>query len=212
MITVVFSDLHGNLPALIKLKNLYPECKNWLSLGDNVNYGPWSNECVQFIEEEMDCISLLGNHEEYFLAGTYGGENIVARTFFDFCYEQFSLQKIISKYTDCIDIGSYHCSHTIDNKYIFHDTDIVIDRNHLIGHSHQQFFVTKGEFKIINPGSLGQNRKYINQADYAVYYNETDTFELKNFIFDLDIVISEMKNKKYPQICIDYYMNKEQVI
>ena len=100
----------------------------------------------------------------------------------------------------------------IDNKYIFHDTDIVIDRNLLIGHSHQQFFVTKGEFKIINPGSLGQNRKYINQAAYAVYYNETDTFELKNFIFDLDIVISEMKNKKYPQICIDYYMNKEQVI
>ena len=49
MITVVFSDLHGNLPALSKLRDLYPNCNNWLSLGDNVNYGPWGDECVQFI-------------------------------------------------------------------------------------------------------------------------------------------------------------------
>lgn len=211
MITVVFSDLHGNLPAIIKLKSLYPKSTKWLSLGDNVNYGPWSNECVQFIEQEMDCICLLGNHEEYFLSGAYDGKNEVARTFFNFCYERFSQQSIISKYIDKIDIGSYHCSHTINNKYIFHDTDIVINKNHLIGHSHQQYSVTKGTFNLVNPGSLGQNRKYINQANYALYCHDTDKLDLKTFTFDLNLVISEMKLKKYPQICLDYYQNKEQI-
>ena len=115
MITVVFSDLHGNLPSLTKLRGLYPECNHWLSLGDNVNYGPWSDECVQFIDQELNCLCLLGNHEEYFLSGVYPGQNIIARAFFEFCYERFSQQNIIMKYLDSTDIGSYHCTHTVED-------------------------------------------------------------------------------------------------
>lgn len=212
MITVVFSDLHGNLPALIKLKSLYPECNHWLSLGDNVNYGPWSDECVQFIDQELNCQCLLGNHEEYFLSGAYPGQNIIAKAFFEFCYERFSQKNIIMKYLDYTDIGSYHCTHTIADKYIFHDTDITIDKNYLIGHSHQQYAVTRGVYSLINPGSLGQDRKYINRANYGVYNHETDLFELKSFIYDIGMVVSEMKTQKYPKICLDYYENKEKIV
>jgi predicted phosphodiesterase len=212
MITVVFSDLHGNLPALTKLSDLHQECNHWLSLGDNVNYGPWGDECVQFIEKELDCRCLRGNHEEYFLSGVYPGKNIVARAFFEFCYEQFTQHKIIEKYLDSIDIGSYHCTHTVADKYIFHDTDVVIDKNYLIGHSHQQYAVSRGAYSLINPGSLGQDRKYINRANYGLYNHETDSFELRYLTYDIDIVVSEMKNQKYPQICIDYYQNKERMV
>ena len=30
---------------------LYPKDNKWISLGDNVNYGPWSNECVQILKK-----------------------------------------------------------------------------------------------------------------------------------------------------------------
>ncbi len=210
MITVIFSDLHGNLPALNKLRDLYPDCNRWISLGDNVNYGPWSDECVQFLEEELNCRCLIGNHEEYFLSGVYPGHNIVAKSFFEFCHPQFSNQRIIEKYSKSIRIGSFLCTHTIENKYIFDDTDIIISENYVIGHSHQQYSVARGKHSLINPGSLGQDRKYINRACYGVYNHESDAFQLKNFTYDIEIVISEMKARRYPQICVEYYQNKEQ--
>ena len=50
MFIYILSDIHGNLPALeIVLKKI----KNYskiIFLGDIVNYGPWSNECVQIID------------------------------------------------------------------------------------------------------------------------------------------------------------------
>ena len=69
MKTIIFSDLHGNLPALECLMKLYPKDNKWISLGDNVNYGPWSNECVQILKNELNCICVKGNHEKYFLNG-----------------------------------------------------------------------------------------------------------------------------------------------
>ena len=97
------------------------------------------------------------------------------------------------------------------SKYIFKDTDVFIDSNYVIGHSHQQYAVKRGEYCLINPGSLGQDRKYINRANYGMYDYETDTIELKSFTYDIDLVISEMIAKKYPQICLDYYQNKERI-
>jgi predicted phosphodiesterase len=208
MRSVIFSDLHGNLPALVKLREKFPDCDSWISLGDNVNYGPWSNECVIFIKEELSCKSLLGNHEEYFLTGIYPGKNIIAKEFFKFCYPFFKEKEIIKKYLDSFQLGNFFLSHTINGKYIFSDTDISITENHFLGHSHQQYTRKLGKHVMVNPGSLGQDRQYINRANYAVYDHDTDSFELNSFTYNVDTVISEMKSKKYPQICIDYYQQK----
>jgi hypothetical protein len=32
-----------------------------------VNYGPWSNECVELIENLENSFKVMGNHEEYYL-------------------------------------------------------------------------------------------------------------------------------------------------
>ena len=212
MQTIVFTDLHGNLPALIELRKIYPNTNSWISLGDSVNYGPWSNECVSFIDEELRCKSLLGNHEEYFLSGIYPGQSIVAKTFFEFCYERFEKNEVINRYEDSVSLGSFVCSHTLDGKYIYDDTKIAIDRNYVIGHSHQQYRKHCGDNLLVNPGSLGQDRRYINRANYAVYDHELDSFKLCSFTYNIETVISEMKNQKYPQICLDYYRNKDQLL
>ena len=67
MRTFFLSDIHGNLPALeIVLKFLNKDDKI-IILGDTVNYGPWSNECIDLLDDYDNKICLLGNHEEYFM-------------------------------------------------------------------------------------------------------------------------------------------------
>ena len=66
---VVFGDVHGNLPALELMVDDAKKVDQYICLGDVVNYGPWSNECVQFIAELGNCIKIKGNHEDYFIDG-----------------------------------------------------------------------------------------------------------------------------------------------
>ena len=61
---VVFGDVHGNLPALELMVDVAGNVDQYVCLGDVVNYGPWSNECVQFISELENCIKIRGNHED----------------------------------------------------------------------------------------------------------------------------------------------------
>lgn len=61
----IFSDIHGNLPALeavlndIKLKGIEQK----FCLGDLVDFAPWGNEVIEKIREE-NILCLMGNHDE----------------------------------------------------------------------------------------------------------------------------------------------------
>ncbi len=217
MIITVFGDVHGNLIALEKLFEIEKfETDLFISHGDIVNYGPWSNECVSFLENQKNCKLLKGNHEKYFIDGSYGGENIIARSFFDICFENFddSNKKIIANYNDFYELEDFKIQHTIFDKYIFADTDIstnLITKNQIIGHSHQQFERDLTGFKIFNTGSVGQNRNFINQSNYLKIDTETNQVFLKNFIHNIDALIDQMKIEKYPEICTNYYFSKKRI-
>jgi hypothetical protein len=43
---LIYSDVHNNLPAFEQMLKEVVHCEAYISLGDLVNYGPWSNECV----------------------------------------------------------------------------------------------------------------------------------------------------------------------
>ena len=214
MIVTVFGDVHGNLIALEKLFEIEKGTTDlFISHGDIVNYGPWTNECIALLKEISNCILLKGNHEHYFIDGSYDGKNEIAQTFFKHCYNNFdsSLINEIENYKDQQSVCDFTVTHTINNQYIFANTDIseiVIDRNFIIGHSHQQFFREKDSFKIYNTGSIGQNRQNINQSCYLKLDTETKKVELKSYLHNIDKVIDQMKTEKYPQLCIDYYLSK----
>ncbi len=209
MKTIIFSDLHGNLPALECLMKLYPKDNKWISLGDNVNYGPWSNECVQILKNELNCICVRGNHEKYFLNGMYDGKNSIVRSFFEISYPSFNQFDILKEYQDVIQYDKFVLTHTINDKYIFPDTKIVIKNNYILGHSHVQFQRLISNYILINPGSLGQNRKKINRGEYLLFDHIKKTYQLKFLEFDLNLLITEMKKKKYPKECIEYYLRKK---
>ena len=208
MLITIFGDVHGNLIALEKLFELENSKTDiFVCHGDVLNYGPWSNECVQYLAGIPNCSILKGNHENYFTNGFYEGQNVIAKAFFEFCYSKFdkSLLNTIEDYQNQIRIESFTIQHTIYDQYIFADTDI----SKIIGHSHQQFVREKNEFKIYNTGSLGQNRQYINQSCYLKLDTTTKNIELKSFVHDISKVINQMKSEKYPAICIDYYLSKK---
>ena len=213
MIYLIFGDVHGNLPALEKLlkleKNNYDQI---ICHGDVVNYGPWSNECVELLASIPGTVTLKGNHEESFLKGAYLGTHPVATTFFEFCYSSFSQQHIVVDYGDQYDLEEYKICHTIDGIYFYPDTDLAnynIDNNYIIGHSHYQFDRFAGRNRLVNTGSIGQNREFIDVAEYIIYDDiAPQTIYLKSFVYNVDYVIRKMESMCYPQLCLNYYKNK----
>jgi len=209
MKALLISDIHGNLPALEMVLNKTLGLDLYISLGDVVNYGPWSNECVELIDEIPNFISIKGNHEVYFIEQECDSKNFLCSEFYKVCIENFKHTNIIKDYLDHYDLDGFLCRHTLGSQYIYQDSNLDIDRNYIIGHSHKQYKVMNNGFYLINPGSLGQNREHINVISYAIFDTETLEVEFKNEIYDVEKVISEMKRKDYPLVCVDYYNSKK---
>lgn len=213
---LIFGDIHGNLPALEKLFKV--EKDNYdlaICHGDVVNYGPWSNECVQFLSGTNNLETLKGNHEEYFLKGEYSGTNNVAQAFFDYCYQDFSEFQTIDQYKRAYSLKDFIITHTVDQQYFYPDTDLTnlkLDKNYVIGHSHYQFDRECDKKRLINTGSIGQNRKFINIAEYVILDQQTNTIELKSFKTNIGYLIEKMESARYPEICLRYYKNKPQAL
>lgn len=209
---LVFGDVHGNLPALEQL--LFKEKGNYdriICHGDVVNYAPWGNECVQLLAGLENSICLKGNHEAYFIEGAYPGTHPVAKAFFSHCYPRFREFQPLSEYGLSSSAGVFLVQHTLLDKYIFEDTDIHdagLTGNFIIGHSHQQYERILPGLRLINTGSLGQNRAFINVADYLIYDDISEAVELKHFIYDIESVISAMEAEGYNELCLNYYRNK----
>lgn len=212
MVFIIIGDIHGNLPALEKLLSL--EKNNYDKIichGDVVNYAPWSNECVQLLDTLDNAILLKGNHEVNYLKKSYLGTNLVAKTFFEVCFSEFNEFNKITVYKDEYNLGDFTIKHTINDSYIYPDTDLSkhnINKNYIIGHSHYAFDRNINDHKVFNTGSLGQNRVYINESNYILYDSSKNEIELKSFVHDIDIVINEMCARNYPKLCIDYYHSK----
>ncbi len=209
MRTAIFSDIHGNLPALeIAIKNT-KNIDRYIVLGDVVNYGPWSNECVELLETLPNCIKILGNHEEYFIAKKNPVLKELSQSFFLKCLKHFNKNNLLKTYLKDFKENNFIYKHTINNDYIYKDTSIVIDTNYFIGHSHQAYVIKNNNFTLANPGSVGQNREYINEINFLIHNSENDKIEIKSIIYNVDLVINEMIKNKFSDLCVNYYKNKK---
>lgn len=212
---LIIGDIHGNLVSLEKLLKIEENNYDLLVChGDIVNYGPWSNECVELLRLKQNSIILKGNHEEDFIKRKYSGTHPIVIAFFNFCMPNFLYFDYISTLGLEYKFDNFTVQHTIQEKYIFKDTfitDLHIQNNYIIGHSHQQYERFVGDYKIINTGSLGQNREHINIANYIIYDSESKFIEYKNFTFDIDKVINKMESMGYDPICLNYYKHKKRI-
>ena len=210
MRTLVFSDIHGNLPALEALLKR-EVVDNYISLGDVVNYGPWSNECVDLVCS-LPCITIIGNHEDSFLARATARFRCagIAKSFSDFCYPSFDRFDIIKGWREAYELNGFTFRHTLEGKIIYPDSVVRFDKNYVIGHSHHQSYHEHEGNRLYCIGSVGQNRHCINRIDYLII--DGNECELKNMLYDVNIILDEMRARGYPQEFIDYYNNKERAL
>ena len=208
MLCLIFSDIHGNLPAFEKVLKKEKNIDMYINLGDVVNYGPWNNECVELVNT-LNCLNLKGNHEDYFIYGRCNVSNQIVQEFFQMNYVNFNKKKIIENYQEEILFNNFVFRHNIKSKdYIFIDTKVSVKNNLIIGHSHQQYIRDINKFKLINPGSIGQNRKNLNLSNYIIWDLEKNKFFLREMVINNEIMIKELKARKFPKICINYLERK----
>lgn len=210
MIYLILSDIHGNLPALeTLLKKESGHYDGIINLGDVVNYAPWSNECVQLVATLPGIINISGNHEAYFINGEYSNSGKISELFFNVNFPVFTERDLITGYRDHFVLNEINFTHTINNQYIFADTITATEADFCIGHSHRQYRNDLNQFSIINPGSVGQNREFINIISYALYDAAENKFYFKQIPYNVDTVIREMESRKFPLECIRYYKEKK---
>jgi|TARA_B110000211_G_scaffold196182_1_gene225119 predicted phosphodiesterase len=205
---LILSDVHGNLPSLEYVLKYEKSADLVVSLGDVVNYGPWGNECVDLLDSLGNKVLIKGNHEEAFLTGIYPGRNIIAQTFFYECFPLFERKEKISNYVEKFSFGNSDFMHTINNSYVFSDTEVKINKNTFLGHSHRIFIKMIENYRLVNVGSVGQNRVNIDEINYAIWDTEKDSVELIKKPYSADKLINEMKIKNFPDICIEYILSK----
>lgn len=206
---LILGDIHANLPAFEFVLESEKNIDRKIILGDLINYGPWNNECAELARTLQNCTYILGNHEKYFInKNTREIKNILVKKFYQHCVKDFKYIDFLKKFKIKAKIDNYIYKHTIFNKYIFPETKVKILNNYVIGHSQIQFKKKIGNKFIINPGSVGQNRKNLNIIEYAIYDTEKKFFIMKKKFFENKFIINEMKKKKFPTECIDYYRKK----
>jgi putative phosphoesterase len=212
VIVAIVSDLHGNLPALERfVEETSGVAERYVCLGDVVNYGPWNDECLESVSRLPGIVYVEGNHERLFLGvEEIGGEIPLVQDFFAASRKSFTRRDLIEGRPQSFALGRFTCTHTIGahNQRIYPDTEIEPDRDYVIGHSHHQFIVTRGGKTIVNPGSLGQNRKRVDRASYALLDTDGFRFELRESAYDFDRLVREMQARDYPAACVDYYLRK----
>ncbi len=206
----VFSDVHGNLIALesfIQATQNYVDA--YVCLGDVVNYGPWNDECLDIVRELPNITLLEGNHERLFL----GTENIhhelpLVQDFYIHSERFFSRKDLVTGLPRHVNLGIFECVHTIDGRSIYQDTPIEIACNYMLGHTHHQFRIERSGFVIVNPGSVGQNRRWINMVDYSILDTNSGDIHMHSVPYDVDRFLSELRSRNYPENCIGYYASK----
>lgn len=210
MIVAVFSDVHGNLPALETfLSATRGVADRYLCLGDIVNYGPWNDECLLRILDLPGVEVVAGNHDQLFAYGNGVGELApLVQEFFKASRAFFSYPDLLKALPTEARLVSFRCQHTINERRIFADTEVHIDSNYLIGHSHWPYEVDRGGWRLINPGSVGQNRERIDTIDFSLFDTESEENTPIRLPYDVEELLSELRRRNWPTACVDYYVKK----
>jgi predicted phosphodiesterase len=202
--------VHGNLIALDSFVQATRNSADaYLCLGDVVNYGPWNDECLQIVHELPSITLLEGNHERLF-QGTdpLDHELPLVQDFYPHSRKSFARPDLIAGLPQRINLGLFECTHTIQGRSVYQDTPIEIGHHYIIGHTHHQFQIERSGFQIINPGSVGQNRTWIDMIDYALFDTVSGKVRLHSVPYDVDLFLTELRQRGYPERCINYYSSK----
>ena len=209
------ADIHGNYQALITVLD---HVERWkpdlvLVLGDIINRGPRSNECLHLIQEKQNKESWLvikGNHEEYVLEFNHPDSprsgpwfemmKIIYWTYQNLSPEDISAVKglpeeirlplpgggkLIAVHASLggIRVGIYP-DHNL--KELINLIDPGVDL-FLVGHTHQPLIRKVGNTLVVNAGSIGLPFDGDTRTGYAQLVQANGEWKAEIVRFDYDI-------------------------
>lgn len=214
---VVMSDIHGNLAALQGFESLPISYDALYCLGDVVGYGPYPEECVQWIKGRAEII-IQGNHEraltdkhETHLMNSLATEQIrwTRRELSSESIETISTWPIDVKRKpfwvchgsprdpDRYIIGPREVQEAL---YVLGETDLSIV---LFGHTHypgliddegniwyevnKPLSLLAKKHYLINPGSIGQPRDGSHWASFCLLENKKGRWKVEFFRYPYDV-------------------------
>jgi putative phosphoesterase len=215
MRTLILSDIHGNLPALLAV--LAEPHDAVICLGDVVGYGPEPAACVQRLLDEPRLLAVRGNHDRAFLDGSdpgcRPGFRWLAQATAAIATAQLTARERDFLETwpewlfpspDGIPAIAVHATPS-DTLYRYLDDDAAEWREELaslpvalalVGHTHRQFDLDLGTARVVNPGSVGQPKDGDPRAAYAVL--ENGTLELRRAEYPVERTLEAYRRTPVP--------------
>jgi diadenosine tetraphosphatase ApaH/serine/threonine PP2A family protein phosphatase len=209
MLIGLFSDVHGNLPALeVVLKELKElKVDRLVCLGDTVGYGPFPNECVDLVREHC-AVVLKGNHDsglvgetplddfnQHGLSAILWSQKVVGPQNLDYLRGLPFLaveHNITLAHASPLDPATWRYILTMEaaeDSFQAFSTNLCF-----IGHTHVPVVIgedasinryRRGGRYIVNVGSVGQPRDGNPAAAFGVYNTDDESYTLTRVPYDI---------------------------
>lgn len=227
------SDIHGNLPALQSVYEhaIQQGSQLFFNAGDTVGYGPFPDECVDFIRDKK-FFSVIGDYDQKVLAfpqhaGRYHqNKHVLKNLAFQWAFENLTqpniqyLSHLPVNHQMTITHKSFFLTHGTPNNTQAHignattsqewlryqheaHSDIIISGNTHIFHQH-----TTEITLFVNPGSVGRQDDGDPRASYAILQLD-DPFTIRQYRVEYDIEQVVKQLEFYGLPCEFSYMFRE---
>ena len=186
MRVLICADAHANLPAVEALLDRADDVDRRVFLGDAISYGPHPRECLNLIVDRFDLV-LAGNHDLDALTHRDPPPPGAFRDGYE--WDQWTKEQLTDRDLDVIrglptaadeiwDGIHAHIEHRLPGPYITPETPDreIADRIRgmpgdviCVGHNHRPADRSVGHVRVIDPGSLGQQRDGDPRISYAIF-------------------------------------------
>lgn len=207
----IFSDVHGNYPALLSIWSALKSesCSSFVCLGDICGYYPMVNECIELLREN-GIPALLGNHDSYLLGySKCERSDSVNRCI---AYQQSKIKPENKEWIKGLDpvlvSDRFVAMHGGIDDHLDEYTEVfdfskaeALFPGHtlfLSGHTHIPNIQERGSRVYCNPGSVGQPRDGDPRASYAIYDSDEGVI-VKRVEYDIDRIVHEVKNAGFSE-------------
>jgi len=220
----IVSDIHGNLPALQAfLQDIESEnVEKIICLGDTIAIGPYPSECLNILFADSRFVSIMGNHEEYYVFGIpnpipdYMSEGEVR-------HQAWVRQLVGENYKEKVSTLPYKVDFEFnDSKFVFlhymrenfsnkfkpivennvEDLDEVfegVDANVIFfGHLHLPCDIA-GNCRYLNPGSLGCSKDPIARYILLEAKGQETIIEKREAVYNKQPLFDALMEREVPE-------------
>lgn len=223
----IFSDIHGNLPALeaVYADAISKGATRFLNAGDSVGYGPFPNEVIEFLKRK-NVVSVVGDYDRKVLKFKHKKEkwreNKHPLIFKSFQWtdnhlsqknrsalESFPIQieGAVGEYSILLTHGSPfnikdYISVNTDKKLLDDISKTICNDILITGNTHNFSHFVYNNKHFINPGSVGRQDDGSSLASYgllSIINQKEITFQSHRINYDLSKLLSVIKKNGLPK-------------